>query len=191
MRGATGARPCVRDRRGISIHAPHAGCDRHEEQPNRHNRNFNPRTPCGVRRGGGETWGASPPDFNPRTPCGVRLKRRKARAFRLSFQSTHPMRGATGCSPTPKQKKEVFQSTHPMRGATVLTYTKAKKGGISIHAPHAGCDCPDGHVVKSKAISIHAPHAGCDLGIWKVLSLLVLFQSTHPMRGATRVGVER
>ena len=34
-------------------------------------RNFNPRTPCGVRRGRGG-FRFQPANFNPRTPCGVR-----------------------------------------------------------------------------------------------------------------------
>ena len=80
---------------------------------------------------------------------------------------------------------------------------------ISIHAPHAGCD-PVFFVRSwfSLLISIHAPHAGCDSlsfieylvqyhfnprtpcgvrrkrGTPKLLQSR--FQSTHPMRGATK-----
>ena len=55
------------------------------------------------------------------------------------FQSTHPVRGATGA------KKLVigdwvFQSTHPVRGATVLINKPHQAINVSIHAPREGCD---------------------------------------------------
>ena len=37
------------------------------------------------------------------------------------------------------------------------------------------------------AISIHAPHAGCDIPARGEVVSGMLFQSTHPMRGATTV----
>ena len=55
----------------ISIHAPLAGCDGNGEKHGRHDGDFNPRTPCGVRRSD-TLCRRSSPDFNPRTPCGVR-----------------------------------------------------------------------------------------------------------------------
>ncbi len=39
--------------------------------------------------------------------------------------------------------------------------------------------------VRLPDISIHAPHAGCDEFGRLVVDNLVVFQSTHPMRGAT------
>ena len=42
---------------------------------------------------------------------------------------------------------------------------------------------------QDTAISIHAPHAGCDPSAVSSLLLLRLFQSTHPMRGATKSAV--
>ena len=71
LRGATylekGYQPVV----DISIHAPHAGCDRgHRPMRSRHD-HFNPRTPCGVRPDLPKPP-AIPVNFNPRTPCGVR-----------------------------------------------------------------------------------------------------------------------
>ena len=58
---------------------------------------------------------------------------------------------------------------------------------ISIHVPRAGCDrprssCPD----PARAISIHVPRAGCD-GYGELREYTgELFQSTYPVRGATR-----
>ena len=145
---------------------------------------FNPRTPCGVRHYRRHQCDCSR-HFNPRTPCGVRLL--------LIFSNTAFF---------------VFQSTHPMRGATTLTSLDIIYSDISIHAPHAGCDdsislcrCRYVHfnprtpcgvrrkqylpIIRVYGISIHAPHAGCDwLNTVKIKSMCV-FQSTHPMRGAT------
>ena len=102
---------------GISIHAPLAGCD------------IWPFTSDTTER-----------YFNPRTPCGVRRAFIKNHALIDKFQSTHPLRGATWCPPTARQRSNIsihaplagcdgrkvgytsgrirFQSTHPLRGAT-------------------------------------------------------------------------
>ena len=101
-----------------------------------------------------------------------------------TFQSTHPLRGATASSKSSFFTSE-FQSTHPLRGATSPRTSYSRSGCISIHAPHAGCDPFYSSFVSSGfdfnprtpcgvrqqrelmqdrliAISIHAPHAGCD-----------------------------
>ena len=146
-------------------------------------KNFNPRTPCGVRQ---QLMRASPryPYFNPRTPCGVRLQSRQYFEGIIRFQSTHPLRGATPfCLRVPlllfyfnprtpcgvRLEKEpalfklsIFQSTHPLRGATPRHLTAAHGLKISIHAPLAGCDCGCYRSRCRKDISIHAPLAGCD-----------------------------
>ena len=57
--------------------------------------------------------------FNPRTPCGVRHRLVKRRKAAETFQSTHPVRGATGCERS-RFRRGRFQSTHPVRGATEL-----------------------------------------------------------------------
>ena len=100
----------------ISIHAPHAGSDDSAISRATELNNFNPRSPCGERRGI-LLWGWLPPEF----------------------QSTLPMRGATGC-----------------KTRTAWSYP------ISIHAPHAGSDLFEGYMRRVDRISIHAPHAGSD-----------------------------
>ena len=145
----------------ISLHAPLAGCD------------LQARQGLPAFR-----------DFNPRTPCGVRLETRMRVSKPIKFQSTHPLRGATitrtparrghgisihaplaGCDRfgvditplsidfnprTPcgvryglaavRARHAEFQSTHPLRGATSLRQGRRRPRGISIHAPLAGCD---------------------------------------------------
>ena len=78
----------------ISIHAPREGCD----------------YPTSRRR-------ISCTDFNPRTPRGVRPWSWAGMRTPLSFQSTHPARGATRDMST-YSGWMLFQSTHPARGAT-------------------------------------------------------------------------
>ena len=60
---------------------------------------------------------------------------------------------------------------------------------ISIHAPLAGCDgklCEDWEMT---IISIHAPLAGCDDRLNAMSAQGQIFQSTHPLRGATLIKV--
>ena len=55
---------------------------------------------------------------------------------------------------------------------------------ISIHAPREGCDFY--HLLfEIRSISIHAPREGCDVGRIILSPISLLFQSTHPVRGAT------
>ena len=100
-----------------------------------------------------------------------------------------------------------FQSTHPLRGATHIKAASADQIAISIHAPLAGCDrmsitslssalFQSTHPLRGatvgvsltsdiSAISIHAPLAGCDYNCFPAYLRIVAFQSTHPLRGAT------
>ena len=214
MRGATVIYRLPWLKAPISIHAPHAGCDRPFWDRRKNARNFNPRTPCGVR----------PADVM--TVDESRL-----------FQSTHPMRGATECG-SGQLTRFSFQSTHPMRGATARAAYDGMTLDISIHAPHAGCDgktmrtvtnqygfqsthpmrgatkyivfdeagsanfnprTPCGvrqvqvaNLLRRFDISIHAPHAGCDpmRGATCRTDCLEQKDGPHagcdPMRGATR-----
>ena len=170
-------------------------------------------------------------NFNPRTPCGVRLVGRKITVCvsvisihaphagcdqngqcrihpRVRFQSTHPMRGATHCAYVLDVLYTQFQSTHPMRGAT--GYTADQFPQVAFQSTHPmrgatrGFKVPLGIAVDFNprtpcgvrleilaavliltGISIHAPHAGCDGGPEGGRRKESQFQSTHPMRGAT------
>ena len=193
-------------------------------------------------------------NFNPRTPCGVRLDNGvKSYIDTQLFQSTHPLRGATirlvnriirfaisihaplaGCDKCICRNQHLhvpFQSTHPLRGATTPNLTTKGEllyfnprtpcgvrreyrtdirylDDISIHAPLAGCDfmrsvrleeiCISIHAPlagcdirvpvapqRVQSISIHAPLAGCDSGVERIELMEAIFQSTHPLRGAT------
>ena len=97
-----------------------------------------------------------------------------------------------------------------MRGATMMALPSSRRANISIHAPHAGRDhhrltgsCDMGISIHAPhagrdslfqilqpllLISIHAPHAGRDSGAVRGMRGEKIFQSTRPMRGATRFG---
>ena len=81
-----------------------------------------------------------------------------------TFQSTHPLRGATFLCNAGHSAHSEFQSTHPLRGATNGREIPLFTGiFISIHAPLAGCDKYSFRCASRRCrISIHAPLAGCD-----------------------------
>ena len=231
VRGATATVRLVVVVTSISIHAPRAGCDPkqgawglilYQFQSTHPVRgatkpivngialivDFNPRTPCGVRRSVVVCRFPKLPHFNPRTPCGVRHNsacRRKCHAGNFNPRTPCGVRrSAAWACPRSRQ----FQSTHPVRGATISFARCNKFFKISIHAPRAGCDEDEPDEDESPEISIHAPRAGCDSSLpssraasenfnprtpcgvrrLKMYRYVcpALFQSTHPVRGATR-----
>ena len=100
----------------ISIHAPRAGCDKIILVRVKKRDNFNPRTPCGVRRLKRKLFFCLT-DFNPRTPCGVRLFDRKNPFMLRNFNPRTPC-GVRLVGDYSDKNGETFQSTHPVRGAT-------------------------------------------------------------------------
>ena len=136
----------------------------------------------------------------------MRLGEREVQPARIQFQSTHPMRGATGICRI--LGVDYYISIHaPHAGCDKLDAAILADNWISIHAPHAGCDLIPSIMADKIDISIHAPHAVCDRIVDKnrrpdgnfnprtpcgvrltgsqKLHLRGIFQSTHPMRGAT------
>ena len=197
---------------GISIHAPLAGCDEERRAMKRELKDFNPRTPRGVRRA--SAAGSSPTQ---------------------TFQSTHPSRGATaaleipadlllisihaplaGCDTKCVQEvkrqwnfnprtprgvrrdvvrtcciKYLFQSTHPSRGATYRLVIDVSALEISIHAPLAGCDvCTGSAAAADRHFNPRTPR-GVRRNCAHLGGCLQAFQSTHPLRGATFLIVRR
>ena len=102
-------------------------------------------------------------NFNPHSPCGERLKHV---AVQLPCY--------------------VFQSTLPLRGATGVRCTQSECRSISIHTPLAGSDRVCGNSELNVIISIHTPLAGSDSAKSNEGSCFGKFQSTLPLRGATR-----
>ena len=149
--------------------------------------------------------GCSRAHFNPRTPCGVRQREQNFLRFLVSFQSTHPSRGATR-SDSVFCLNSLFQSTHPSRGATLEVLVIVALADISIHAPLTGCDLRSAHqdsgtsyfnprtprgvrpvqptsVLTLAPISIHAPLAGCDVFAGLIAPRLPVISIHAPLAG--------
>ena len=95
VRGATESLLPARSTVGISIHAPRAGCDtvHHCYPAGMYPISIHaPRAGCDCREPDRADRGRN---FNPRTPCGVRQAAATKKGFMSEFQSTHPVRGAT------------------------------------------------------------------------------------------------
>ena len=147
----------------VSIHAPREGCDprcvygRWEQSVSIHA----PREGCDFIEVG--CW-SSELCFNSRTPGGVRPFLSFSSLRSISFQFTHPGRGAT---PAPLQTKSYclpFQFTHPGRGATLLIHRCYISMSFQFTHPGRGAT-----VTPAR---LFAPHP---------------FQFTHPGRGATLI----
>ena len=162
LRGATAPQEIMPHVEAISIHAPLAGCDQavvDKKQDRRHISIHAPLAGCDLINS---------------------VNKEKVK----SFQSTHPLRGATAPA-AGKLLGQSFQSTHPLRGATcLLRILKSSEKFQSTH-PLRGATSGAGIDVRLGEISIHAPLAGCDDICMTVSIRACPFQSTHPLRGAT------
>ena len=182
LRGAT--RPCRRIPLcgSISIHTPLAGSDKPKHRKT-DNGNISIHTPlAGSDNRSRPCWNART-HFNPHSPCGERHHRLRHRGGIQIFQSTLPLRGATGRAYVlPFYNK--FQSTLPLRGATRDPVGVRALERISIHTPLAGSDLgPTDPAFVSDIISIHTPLAGSDVGVPFVEELLRISIHT-PLAGS-------
>ena len=123
--------------------------------------------------------------FNPRAPCGARRGISGLFDNSARFQSTRPLRGATRYF-TAEAQINGFQSTRPLRGATLRRQGVRLLLGISIHAPLAGRDhkVTDFALMSSINFNPRAP-CGARPGGCSGCSGGCRFQSTRPLRGAT------
>ena len=147
-------------------------------------------------------------DFNPHSPCGERHKGRRHRGQTIIFQSTLPLRGATATNNSTAVNLDIsihtplagsdartarslgdsmrFQSTLPLRGATRFWFWLSCLFDISIHTPLAGSDITIWQTAWTMAY--FNPHSPC--GERQVIQSfsrdVTIFQSTLPLRGATR-----
>ena len=147
---------------------------------------FNPRAPCGARlfpprllRDGGR--------FNPRAPCGARPFKSAFSSYPQCFNPRAPC-GARPALLEPLPRFTKFQSTRPVRGATLDTF--ALVGGRSFN-PRAPCGARQykATVVSSPfGFNPRAPCGARPVDLCKRFCAAV-FQSTRPVRGATRLPV--
>ena len=124
-------------------------------------------------------------NFNPRTPCGARPGSEQAPGFENCISIHAPRAGRDIPQTMAGMSPAIFQSTRPVRGATGERSHEPGQGHISIHAPRAGRDHLEGNRPEGWTISIHAPRAGRDMLTGLVQGSNIIFQSTRPVRGAT------
>ena len=146
-------------------------------------KNFNPRTPCGVRPIRGDCpvfhnfisihaplagcdelrdlQSVTERDFNPRTPCGVRPRCPSMRPRPAYFNPRTPCGVRPGVAPEAIWT-EIFQSTHPLRGATHIAVRRILHELFQSTHPLRGATLTIMQGDQYAIISIHAPLAGCD-----------------------------
>ena len=201
LRGATVAQGDGRRRLAVSTHAPLAGSDlavrrlRHQVHhvsthaplagsdgviPSSYlvKLGFNPRSPCGERRGAART-ATRAGRFYPRSPCGER---------RCSTLGTSPTPSFYPRSPCGERLRvDAAQRLTPLHFSPLLAgatfqLLAVQRGGVSTHAPLAGSD--SSVPASACSVKLHAPLRGATtptdptaVGTW--------FQPTPPLRGAT------
>ena len=146
---------------------------------------FNPRTPCGVRRHGGRLRQRHG-DFNPRTPCGVRHGVHWFAPFLDAISIHAPLAGCDAIGAIVRQRAAAISIHAPLAGCDHASQTG--HGGICHFNPRTPCGVRHRvrmTVFKRWLISIHAPLAGCDIMRTLAMRGQAIFQSTHPLRGAT------
>ena len=208
LRGATLL--CLRRAKNkrISIHAPLAGCDKPPNQAQVKIFYFNPRTPCGVRpsrscsrpsttatfqsthplRGATAGTGFEPiaqGHFNPRTPCGVRLNISMIIASAVMYFNPRTPCGVRQKIQNHKDSAKYFNPRTPcgVRQGGALFYRAALY--FNPRTPCGVRRCIHFDKFQPQTISIHAPLAGCDPRRKLLCNNKTVFQSTHPLRGAT------
>ena len=146
-------------------------------------------------------------NFNPRTPRGVRLLQEQEAELEQVFQSTHPARGAThrhiqgrqyskisihapreGCDSSGLTRcaiSHVFQSTHPARGATVFWYQPHIPQFYFNPRTPRGVRLPLFFLLKDSADFNPRTPRGVRQDAYITCDSAEPFQSTHPARGAT------
>ena len=116
-------------------------------------------------------WGATHRNINP------------TKQYIISIHAPRVGSDNLGLLSTPRQRR--FQSTLPVWGATFTALACQYHFLISIHAPRVGSDGFHRHPIHSIAISIHAPRVGSDPYKRRQCALILSFQSTLLVWGAT------
>ena len=147
---------------------------------------FNPRAPCGARPAAVRTPAVSG-GISIHAPLAGRDEDDMVRYNTIEISIHAPLAGRDDSGSLRTNNGALFQSTRPLRGATARARRPGATAPISIHAPLAGRDLILPKTAACRVISIHAPLAGRDEANAFAMANGLVFQSTHPLRGATRV----
>ena len=206
LRGATSCLPLHFYDLRISIHAPLTGSDKKGLEANWATLYFNPRSPYGERQMDkrrlrdlelfqstlplrGATWDVPRYILSEDISIHAPLTGSDSHAFRLTSSS----RNFNPRSPYGERLQghenlpqiAEFQSTLPLRGATRIPGFCVQPRNISIHAPLTGSDSRGGASGRSGGYFNPRSPYGERLSIFSRRVLLMVFQSTLPLRGAT------
>ena len=108
--------------------------------------------------------------------------------YAVLFQSTRPMRGATVQEASPPCRGRDFNPRAPCGARLSPSLSTGYCTDFNPRAP-CGARLNIRQIQRVElGISIHAPHAGRDLHATPPEISHAIFQSTRPMRGATRRG---
>ena len=112
--------------------------------------------------------------------------RESSSAEAWEFQSTRPVWGATSGGSSCSRTWKNFNPRAPCGARLQAVRLVAEHGKISIHAPRVGRDCKDDRDQgRAGSISIHAPRVGRDVFVNANVLLVLQFQSTRLVWGAT------
>ena len=139
-----------------------------------------PRNIFFAARGAGEKDGT----FFRRAPCGVRQSGTPIAHTTTPFQSTRPLRGATGMDSQTTQERSGFQSTRPLRGATHPGTRLLSPGVFQSTRPLRGATSLLLGFAEQLPFQSTRPLRGATLVLCGGIEQW-LFQSTRPLRGAT------
>ena len=184
MRGATVGDQVRPQSELISIHAPLAGCDIDDLIPYANNAKFQSTHPSrGATRAIWipHSWRKY---FNPRAPCGARQRQHDA-LLRQPLISIHaPLAGRDSASMTHFFASPLFQSTRPVRGATGHQAIKGAVTGFQSTRPVRGATLTEDDWRAFAEFQSTRPVRGATRTTC-LRKLRSLFQSTRPVRGAT------
>ncbi len=146
-------------------------------------------------------------NFNPRTPCGVRRKLTSTTRQTAQFQSTHPVRGATSSEPlgsgitrisihAPRAGCDLKQSITPVEQLNFNPRTPCgvrpsqigSAAGVEHFNPRTPCGVRQPPLrCKSDRDYHFNPRTPCGVRLISHVPAPygLKFQSTHPVRGAT------
>ena len=148
----------------ISIHAPLTGCDAKKIKERQRERDFNPRTPYGMRLSVNEYKGV------------------------INYISIHaPL---TGCDSLGIRNRGVKTNFNPRTPYGMrhrwFDYQSSWYRYFNPRTPYGMRPNWSNYQWMSRPISIHAPLTGCDVVLGAYNFDTTKFQSTHPLRDATR-----
>ena len=169
----------------ISIHAARVGCDIDADALIAEIKDFNPRSPSGLRLPNKDKTEDSVLISIHAARVGCDKHRPVILKTVGAFQSTQPEWAATEQRRLGQQGPTNFNPRSPSGLRLTALRSSITRTGISIHAARVGCDWCFAPLFIAQCISIHAARVGCDASSYSSSVTSFGFQSTQPEWAAT------